>query len=657
MQKFRGLRVAIGVAVLSAFSAVPGGAAPEPASLIVIVDGSGSMGGFLEGGGRQSKLAIVREALRPALALKVAPQTRVGLATFGHRGKGCADVEVIRAPEPLDVERIMTPLDQIIPRGRGPLTLALREAAKGLPRGSRPRALLLIHDDADNCRLDLCAAASELSTAGITAHVVSIGAKADDIAKMACLPQATGGRHFKAQNAEQVAAFIGEALRLGGSELAAAIDLVPAAPLAGAIAAPAPIPASGPAALYLRALLAPNTEPLSLPLHWMVASEGQGEEVLFDAWAANPVVPVMAGRYVVEVRNELVSARQSVIVRENRPIAVPVVLGAGAMRVRAIAQRTNALLADTTITISSAAGAADARGGPPIAVFRTGDAVALLPAGHYIVRAELGLVRAERTVSVSAGRPLVVDIHLNAGRLQLTTGARDGVMPLEAAIFSIMEDDPPRGRREVARSAARQAEFVLPPGTYYIVARQGSVEARERLEIGPGDIVKRTLTAPAGRLSLSFGGLGLGASPGDLASYTITRLDDPTQDIVTTSRPAPSLLLPSGRYRIEGRYGLTNVRTVRDIDIKAGQMLPLSIDLQAAALRLRFVDAGAATKEVAWEIRDEAGGVVWTSGQAEAAATLQAGRYLVAAESRGKRYDRTVELRAGDAKLVQIQGD
>ena len=641
------------VAVIGAVLALTRTLAAEPASLMVIVDGSGSMGRLLEGGGRQSKLALVREALRQGLA-KVPSQTRIGLAAFGHRReKDCADVEIVRTPEPVDVERIMTSVGQISPRGRGPLTLALREAAKALPRDSKRRTLLLVHDDADNCRPDVCAAAAELSAAGITAHVVSIGAKPDDIAKMACLSQLTDGRHFKAQSAGDVAVAIGEALRL-----AAAFELGPAAPGA-ALVPPAPIPASGPAALHLRALLAPNAEALSLPLHWMVSADSQGEEVLFDAWAANPVVPVVPGRYIVTVRNDLVSARQSVTVREQRPVAVNVVLGAGAVRIRALAHKTGAsLLADATITVSSAAGAADMRGGPPLAVFKAGEVVALLSAGYYIVRAELGLVRAEQTVSVVTGRPLAVDLHLNAGRLQLTTGARDGVTPLEAAIFSVMEDDPPRGRLEVARSAARQAEFVLPPGTYYIVARQGSVEARERLEISSGDTVRRVLTAAAGRLTLSASAIGLGPSAGDLISYTIRRIDDPRQEPVTTSRPAPVLFLPTGRYRVEGRYGLTNVLTVKDIEIKAGQVLPLSIELQAATLKLRFGDAGSsATTGVAWEIRDEAGNTVWTGGQTEAVATLQAGRYSVAAKAGDKRHERAVDLRAGDAKSVDIRGD
>jgi len=649
MQKFHCcLGVALAVAVLGALAAATGARAAESASLIIIVDGSGSMGGFLEGGGRQTKLALVREALRPALA-KVAPQTRIGLAAFGHRrGKDCTDVEIVRTPEPVDVERIVTPVEQISPRGRGPLTLAIREAAKGLPQDSRPRTLLLIHDDADNCRVDLCAAAAELSAAGITAHVVSVGASPNDTAKMACLPQATGGRHFKAQNVEQLALFIGEAVRLASTDPAVA-------DFAATVVPPAPIPASGPAALYLRAVLTPNTEPLNVPLHWTVSAEGQSEAPLFEAWTANPVVPVAPGRYVVAVSHGSASATDIVTVHENRPMAVNIVLGVGALRVRVVAPKTGAQFPDAIVTISATGKGAesprDASGGP-VAVFRASDAMVLLPAGRYIVGAELGLVRSEpRTVDVTARRPIAVDISLDAGRLQLTTGARDGVLALGAPIFSITEDDPPRGRREVARSAARQAEFVLPPGTYYISARQGSVEARERLEIGSGDTVRRTLTAAAGRLSLSTSGPA--ALAADLVSYTIRPIDDPTQDVVTTSRPAPILFLPSGRYRVEGRYGLTNVRTLREVDIRGAQTLQLSIDHQVATLSLRF--AGAATSDVSWEVRDESGRMAWTSGQSEAVATLQAGRYRVVVRAGGKREERDVELRAGESKLVEIR--
>jgi len=638
-----------GVAVTAAFlgvSAAPTVApAAEPASLVVVVDGSGSMAGQLEGGGKQSnKIGLVRDALRASL-MKLGTQSRIGLAAFGHRRRGCTDVEVLREPEPVDVEPIMTRLAQIQPRGgKGPLTLALREAAKRLPQGSGPRSLVLIHDGDDNCQVDVCTAASELGSAGIVTHVVSIGVAPGDLAKMACLAKATGGRHFNVQKADELPGVIGEALRLASNQLAVA-------GFSTTIVPPAPIPATGPPALHLRAVLPPNNEPLSLPLYWTVAAEDQPKTVLFDAWSATAVVPIAPGRYVVEVTSGLVSAREVVTVRENRPSSVSLRLEAGTARVRAVAQTTGEPLPDAVFTIGAGKGA----DGAPLAVFKAGEAAPLLQAGRYWVLADLGLVRSEpQVLDIKAGEQTTVDIPLNAGRLQLTAGARDGIAALETPLFIVMEDDPPRGRREVARSAARQAELVLPPGVYYVIARQGGVEAHQRLELGSGDTVKRTLFAPAGRLSL---GSIVVAPPGasEPVSYTVKRLDDPTQEEITTSRPSPVLVLPSGRYRVEGRYGLTNARTVRDIDLAAGQTLQLPLEHRIAALKLRH--AGPAGAEVAWEVREEAGPIVWTSSETETVAALQAGRYLVTMTTHGKREERTLDLRGGESKLVEIAGD
>jgi len=616
--------------------------AAEPGSLMVIVDGSGSMWGPIEGV-RQTKLVLAREALRRGLG-KMSPQARVGLTLFGHRRGDCSDVEVVRTPELLDVPNLMGPLEQFNPRGRGPITLVLREAAKSLPRDAGPRTLLLIHDDADNCQPDLCAAAAELRAEGITAHVVGLNVKTEDMAKMVCLPQATGGRHFNAQNAEQIAAYVEEALLLTASGMGG-IEARPVSPATTAIVPPSPLPASGPPALHLRALPAPNAEPLGIPLYWTVAAEAQPDLPIFGARAANPTVPVAPGRYVVEVRDGPLSAKQTAEVRDNRPATVTMVLNAGMARIRVPTRKAGEVLADALITV------ADANGTLMLAT-KTGEATALLPAGRHLVRAELGFVRAEQTVTITAGRLFAVDIPLNAARLQLTTAGG-----LQAPIFSVFEDDPDAagGRREVARSAAQPAEFALPPGTYYVVARQGAVEARERLAVGPGEVVRRTLTVAAGSLALSTKLPALGGAADAYISYTVTRLDNTAQDAITTSQPTPTLLLPSGRYRVEGRYGLMNVRAVRDIEIKAGQIQQLVIEHEAASVRLRLVGSG--PTDVSWVIRDQAGKAIWTGAHTEAVASLQAGRYLVRAETRNKRDERSVELRAGEAKLLEFSVD
>jgi Ca-activated chloride channel homolog len=657
-------RISVCAALLAAFALPAAVRAQEPASVIVIFDGSGSMAGNIEGV-RGSKVALGREAVRRALG-KVGPQTRVGLVAFGHRRGDCGDVELLRPLEPLDVPRIADTLDKMNPRGRGPLTAALLEAAKPLAAVSGKRSVVLIHDDADNCQQNVCAAAEVLRRSGLVAHVVGLGLKPEDATRMACLPQITGGRLFNARSAEQIGTSVEEALRLasgdaGGVDVPAAPTLARPAPPPAMVPSAAAIPADGPPGLYLRALLATKTDPVSLPLHWTVLAEGQPDTVLFTGRATNPYLPVAPGRYVVKAREGPVTASLTVEAGDKGPTAANVVLNAGTLLVRAQAQRSGAVLGDAIVVIGDAGpeGKKEAAG-PPLAMFKGGEGLVMLPAGRYLVRVEQGLVRSERSIVVPAGSQGRIEVPLNAARLLLSAAGQDNSATADAVVFSVVEDDPdaPKGRREVARSATRQADFVLPPGTYYVAARQGSVEVRERLAVGPGDVVRRTLNVAAGRLALATKPAGGAPALSELVSYRVERLDSVPPEVITTSRAAPVLALPGGRYRVEGRYGAMNARTVREVEVKAGQTQQLTLEHQVAALKLRLVANGAPVlAEVFWDIRDEAGATVWTTGQPEPSATLQAGRYSVRAETRDKRYDRAIELRAGESRLIELSAD
>ena len=647
--------------------------AADPPAVMIVLDGSGSMWGNIEGS-RLNKLTLVRDGIRRGLA-KMGPETRVGLTGFGHRRGDCGDVEVMLPAEKLDAERIMAPLGPYNPKGRGPLTLAMREAAKALT-GQGRRSLVLINDDADNCQQDACAAAAELKSAGVIVHVVGVGLKPADLAKMACVPQTTGGRMFNAANAEQVAPSLEEAMRLAAGDGGGATpeqwrtstqqtgtQTGTQTPTQTSTQRPtAALSVDGPAGLYMRALLAPKTEPVGWPVRWTVYREGEPGRILYDARAASPTLPVPAGRYVVEARDGQAMGSLTVDVGDAAPTIAGVPLNAGTLAVKAIAQRTGAPLTDATISISEAGPATDGKPaqGAPLAFIKGAEGSATLPAGRYVVRVEQGLVRAERAVVVPAGSQGRIEVPLNGARVVLTAAGREGAGPLELPVFSISEDDPdaPKGRREVARSAARQAEFTLPPGTYYVVAKLGGVETRELLALTPGDTVRRTLTLPAGRLALwtRLSG-GVTPSASDLISYRVERLDGPDREVVTTSRLTPTLLLPSGRYRVEGRYGLMNARSVRDVEVRAGQVQQLVLDHQAAVLKLRLASAGAALSDVFWDVRDETGRIVWTTGQSEPSLVLQAGRYVVRAETREKRYDRPIELRSGETRLFDLTAD
>ena len=263
---------------------------------MLIFDGSGSMWGKLDGE-KQTKLDQARDAVRDALG-KLKPQSmQLGLVSFGHRrASDCSDVQVVVPPEaaaaPAFTERLMAPLDKLNPRGKGPLTAALREAAKVLGKQPAPRHIVLLHDDPDNCQADPCAALGDLqqSAPGVTISVIGLGLKPDDATKYQCLTQPTGGRHYNAQDGGQISAAVGDALlrsvtsgRPVISAVAAAVSAVSAvsaqeATLVAEAAALAAVPKAidlvrtGPTALRLRALMATGRLPLGHLVHWSITA-------------------------------------------------------------------------------------------------------------------------------------------------------------------------------------------------------------------------------------------------------------------------------------------------------------------------------------------------------------------------------------------------
>lgn len=622
--------------------------AQEVPATIIIFDGSGSMRAPLEGT-RLPKLGVAREAIVRALQ-RIPRETRVGLASFGHRRGDCADIEILRQPEPVDVAATGTLIEKLNPRGRGPLTQALRVAAKALPATGQ-RSLILVYDDADNCTVDLCAAAAELAKAKIVVHAVGLSLKPEDRPKMACLPQLTGGRAYNATTPEQVGGSIEEALRLASNAPAAKPPAEAKRPLQGLEAA-ATVPDDAPAGLHLRAKLSAAGQVLMQPLHWTVAPEGDAQVPLLDARVPNPYLALPPGRYVVEVRQGAAAARATVAVLKDKPTPLYLALEAGTLRVRVLDLRSGAQLSDALVTAASLGTASEpAKDAPPGALaasFTSATGTAVLPAGRYLVRAQLGLTNAQGVATIAAGAETLAEISLDFGRLQLSASSPSET---EAATFGVIEDDPdsPGGRRELVRSAERQPEFVLRPGTYTVVLRQGAAEMRERVIVGAGEVVRRNLVLQAAQVTLSS---RLGDQPlGDHVFYLVQRVDG-TGETIATSKPAPTLLLVGGRYRIEGRYGAINARAVREVEVKAGAPAQqIVFEQQAGTLRLKAANPPG---EVFWEVRDSTNAQVWATGIPEPELTLQAGRYTVRAQVRDKQVERQVELRSGEQRTLDM---
>ncbi|MCB1394392.1 MAG: VWA domain-containing protein [Rhodobacter sp.] len=205
---------------------------PAAPAAILVLDGSGSMWGQIDG---INKIVIAREVVADLLA-DLPAELQLGLTVYGHRRRGdCSDIETLIAPAAGNRAAIRAAVEAINPRGRTPMTRAVVEAARALRYTEEPATVILVSDGIETCEADPCAIAAELEAAGVafTAHVVGfdVAAEPEARAQMQCIADTTGGRFLTADNAEELAAALTEV----AATVAQAPQPEPAAPITPAL--------------------------------------------------------------------------------------------------------------------------------------------------------------------------------------------------------------------------------------------------------------------------------------------------------------------------------------------------------------------------------------------------------------------------------------
>ena len=182
----------------------PATLAAEAPRTIIVMDGSGSMWGQIDG---RAKLEIARETV--AKVLGGIPRDReLGLLAYGHRTKGqCSDIELIVTPAAGTAPAILEAVNTMRFLGKTPLSEAVRQAADALRFTEEAATVVLVTDGLETCNADPCALGAELEAAGLdfTAHVIGFGLTKAEGAQVACLAGNTGGRYFDAADADGLA--------------------------------------------------------------------------------------------------------------------------------------------------------------------------------------------------------------------------------------------------------------------------------------------------------------------------------------------------------------------------------------------------------------------------------------------------------------------
>jgi Mg-chelatase subunit ChlD len=194
-------------------------AAAERASVVLLMDASGSMG--QPAGSGELKIEAARAAIGELLD-SLSPEIEVGMRVFGGGASGrtgCDDTAQIFPVGPVDPGPMKARLTRYQPEGTTPLGLGLREAAGDLP-GSGTRAIVLVSDGRDRCAPpEPCGVAEMIARGGVDLRIEAIGFQVGraDRAQLRCIARAGGGVYHDAEDPEALAdslnAVVSRALR------------------------------------------------------------------------------------------------------------------------------------------------------------------------------------------------------------------------------------------------------------------------------------------------------------------------------------------------------------------------------------------------------------------------------------------------------------
>ncbi|MEO1188154.1 MAG: vWA domain-containing protein, partial [Pseudomonadota bacterium] len=175
----------------------------EEQDVILVLDGSGSMWGQIEG---EAKITIARSVVGQIIDELPADQ-RLGLVAYGHNREGdCSDIEQV-VEIGTDRDAVRSAVNGINPKGKTPLSASVQFAAEQLAYTERKATVVLVSDGRETCDLDPCAVGSALEQAGIdfTAHVIGFDVvEQADQEQLQCLADNTGGSYLNASSAEEL---------------------------------------------------------------------------------------------------------------------------------------------------------------------------------------------------------------------------------------------------------------------------------------------------------------------------------------------------------------------------------------------------------------------------------------------------------------------
>jgi Ca-activated chloride channel family protein len=522
---------------------------------IVVFDASGSMWAQIDG---KSRIEIARETIRNVIGTLPADK-EIGLMAYGHREKGsCTDIELLVAPAAGTGAAIIAATDKINPKGKTPLSEAVKRAAEELKYTEEKATVILVTDGLETCNADPCALGNELEKAGVdfTAHVVGFGLSAEEGKKVACLAENTGGKYIQASDASQLT----EALKT--TVVVAAPEPEPA---------PAPEPAKVEFNVMPTVLLVEGGGDVTPEVYgdvaWefnkMAADGSIGENVTTEYNGYKGLLP--AGDYILVARMGAARAEQKITLTDNSVLKPVVIMNAGLVKITPYASEGAEPSESASVEYTTPGGPTTSYGPNKI----------VLPAGEQSVKVRIGEGEVIETFTLKAGETVDKKIVVGTGHVVANAFYVEG-MKLDAPGMGIeifkakMKID--GSQDQVAQSYGPDAKFDLPQGDYILRAKADGAKGEVPFTVKVGERVEPVVILNAGVVKVS--------APGNDGWRFLSAKENLNGDREVFDygyNDAFQTTLVAGDYLIETELKATGEKKLTPITVKAGERLELTI--------------------------------------------------------------------------------
>ena len=618
---------------------------------MLILDSSGSMWGQVDG---VAKYQVARKVIGNVLQ-DIGQNVNMGVMAYGHRRKGdCTDIQTVIPVGKVNAPRYMSSIRKINPKGKTPISAAVRQAAETLRFTEEKATIVLISDGLETCDADPCALSAELEKLGIdfTVHVVGFDLGNEDTRTLSCLADNTGGMFLQAGNANELTDAIGQVVEV--------VKEAPAAPKPAP--APKPEPVAGPTQILPRAFLNEGGERLNDAYFrvYAIEQDAEGNRKQITYGGGKPKLKVPPGKYYITAKRGGALAGMEFEIAEGKQNVVEIVLNAGIVVPKAFWTEGGEPVKDAYFRLYDAA--TDADGNRKQVTYGGGKPKFTVAAGEYYITAKVGDALIGKTVEVSPGEVIDIALVLGAGILRPSAYYSEGGDPVKGAYFRVYElQANADGQRKQVTYGGGKPKFKLPAGAYYITAKVGDALIGREIEITAGEAVDVALILNAGVL-VPTAYYAEGEEPVKDAYFRVyeqAQNADGQRKQVTYGGGKPKFKLPAGNYYITAKVG--DALIGRDVEVTGGEATEVSLVLGAGVLipTAHFTQGGDPAKGAYFRVYEAEPGVDGqrkqvTYGGGKPKFKLPAGTYYITAKIGEAIVGQNVEVVPGQSTDVAI---